>query len=70
MGARAKQAIVEKFFQRFPDLGVSDAAPFEARTDTELCRRDREERSHRDGVAVLEVVRRNDWEEGGVGLFT
>ena len=62
MGARAKQAIVEKFFLRFPDLGVSDAAPFEARTDTDRCRAEREERSHREGVAVLEVCHRDDWD--------
>ena len=58
MGDRAKQAIVGKFFQRFPDLSHVDASAFEALDDTDLCRSEREEKQHRDGVAVLEVVAR------------
>ena len=57
LGERARRALVVKFLQRHTDLGL-DAKAFIAKRDTALCRRDFEERQHRDGVAVLEVVLR------------
>jgi len=58
MGDRARQAIVGKFFQQRPHLGVEDASAYVARADTALCDRDRDEKKHREGTVVLEVVRR------------
>ena len=59
MGDKAKRAIVDKFFQRFPELGVTDAAPYVAESGTPLCVAEQEEKQYREGTVILEITKRD-----------
>ncbi|KAH8071188.1 potassium channel [Aureococcus anophagefferens] len=59
MGDKAKRAIVDKFFQRFPELGVTDAAPYVAESGTPLCVAEQEEKPYREGTVILEITKRD-----------
>ena len=59
MGDKAKRAIVDKFFLRFPELGVTDAAPYVAESGTPLCVAEQEEKQYREGTVILEITKRD-----------
>ena len=58
MGDKAKRAIIEKFFQRLPDLGVTDVSPYVAESDTPLCLQEQEEKQYREGTVILEITKK------------